>query len=299
MNAHTKHVALAALTFATLSFGGVARADDKAACIAASEKAQSLRDDRKLLEAREQFLACARDVCPGAVKKDCADQVAALVSRMPSVVFRAKDKTGQDLVAVKVSVDGNVLSEQLDGRSVPLDPGVHTFRFETAGSEPIEQKIVLAEGEHDRAVTANFGSGGLEGAGGGGAAGAAGGGALAAPQKRGAPIGAFIVGGAGLVAMGVGGVFYALAFSQKSSDEGTCAPPNGSGCTQDEIDSIKTKLVVGDIVFYTGVAALAGGIVWAVIHYASGGKESAATARFDVAPTAFGRGAVASTTIRW
>jgi hypothetical protein len=296
VNHRTTNLALAALLGASL-IAGRAQADEKNACIAASEKAQSLRDDRKLLEAREQFLACAREACPAAVRKDCADQVADLVKRTPSVVFHAKDRNGQDLVAVKVTSDGKVLTEQLDGRSLPLDPGVHTFRFEAAGNEPLEEKIVLAEGEHDRAVNARFGGGAVEASTGGGPATS-----TAAPAKKGAPIGAFVVGGVGIVAMGVGATFYALAFSQKSSDQSAtgCAPPNGAGCPQSEIDSIKTKLVVGDIVFYTGVAALAGGLVWAIVHYASGGHEQAApVATVDVAPTAFGRGAVASTTIRW
>lgn len=272
MKAHGKHIALAALTAASLGLGGVAHADEKAVCISASEKAQSLRDDRKLLEAREQFLACARDVCPPAIKKDCADQVSDLVKRTPSVVFHAKDKNGQDLVTVKVTADGSVVTEQLDGRSIPLDPGVHHFKFESGG-DAFEQQIVLAEGEHDRAVTANFGSRGLEGANPGGTPS---GGALVTPSHRGAPVGAFVVGAAGLVAIGVGSVMYGLAFSQKSTDEGATGCKNTGGCSQDEIDSIKTKLVVGDIVFYTGVAALAGGIIWAIVHYTSGGKESPA-----------------------
>ena len=48
-----------------------ARADDKEQCVAASEQAQTLKDEGKLRAARSQLLACARDVCPGIVRKDC------------------------------------------------------------------------------------------------------------------------------------------------------------------------------------------------------------------------------------
>jgi hypothetical protein len=259
-------------------------ADAKSECVAASEKAQQLRDDRKLLQAHEQFLACARDVCPGAVKKDCADQVADLVKRTPSVVVRAKDKNGQDLVAVHVTSDGVTLTDQLDGRSVPLDPGVHTFRFEAPGNDPAEQKIVLSEGEHDRPVIAQFGHPDVV--------------VSAGPAKKGVPIPAFIVAGVGLVSMGVASIFYVMGLNQDSDDKTTCgATP--AGCTNDEIDSIHTKLVIGDVFMIGGGVILAGGIVWTIVHYATGNKESPAAARFDVAPTMIGRGAVASATFRW
>ena len=284
---HVSAALRAALILGCVTCSIAARADDKSDCIAASEKAQSLRDDRKLLDARAQFLVCARDACPAAIRKDCADQVGAVQQRTPSVVLHAKDRAGQDLVAVKVTADGKPVTEQLDGRSIPLDPGVHTFRFEAAGSEPVEQKIVLAEGEHDRAVSARFGGGET----------AASAGLGARTEKRGAPVGAFVLGGVGLVAMGVGAAFWGIGLGEKSSDETTCKP----SCTAAQVDSIREKLVIGDVVFFSGAAVLATGLVWTLVHYATGQKESAApaTARFDVAPTTYGRGAVASTTIRW
>ncbi|HSQ63690.1 MAG TPA: hypothetical protein VLM85_10775 [Polyangiaceae bacterium] len=294
MNGRTRYALLAALVACSVTASEAARADDKADCIATSEKAQSLRDDQKLLEAREQFLACARDVCPGAVKKDCADQVADLVKRTPSVVFRAKDKSGQDLVAVKVTADGKVLTEQLDGRAISLNPGVRAIRFEAAGNAPLDQKVVLAEGEHNRPVTAVLGTGVASAA-------------AAEPSKppsagkQSAPVGAFAVGGIGIVSMGVAPIFYVMGLNQKSADEAPAGCKNTGGCSQSEIDSIRTKLIVGDVFMFAGAAILATGIVWTIIHYAGGHRESAAApvAAIDVAPTAYGRGAVASTTIRW
>lgn len=283
----TRRVAFAALV--TVVSTHAFAAGSKAECVAASEKAQQLKDDRKLLQSREQFLACARDTCPPAVKKDCADQVADLDKRTPSVVFRAKDKNGQDLVAVHVTGDGAALTEQLDGRGIPLDPGQHTFRFEAQGNDPVEQKVVLAEGEHNRSITVQFGHPDVAPP-------------PTQPAKKGAPIGAFVLGGVGLVAMGVAPIFYAMGLSQKSTDE---TAPNGckftGGCSDSEINSIQTKLIIGDVFMFGGAALLAGGIIWTIVHYAGGNKEAPAAQgmRFDVAPTFYGRGAVASTTIRW
>ncbi len=283
----THRSALLAIFAASFALSHVARADDKADCVAASEKAQSLRDERKLIKAREQFLTCAREVCPAAVKKDCADQVADLDKRTPTVVVRAKDKAGQDLVAVKVTSDGAPLTDQLDGHSIPLDPGVHTFRFEAAGNEPVEQKIVLSEGERDRPITAQFGRGAE--------------GPLVESHKKGAPIAAIIVSAVGLAGMGVGAAFWGVGLGQKSSDEGATGCKNTGGCSQSEIDSIHTKLVIGDVAFFAGTAVLVGGIIWTIVHYASPGHEASSppAALLDVSPTQYGRGAVASASIRW
>jgi hypothetical protein len=277
-----------ATTVALLSFAAAAHADTTSECIAASEKGQQLRDDHKLVEAREQFLACARDACPPAVKKDCTDQAAEVEKRTPSVVVRAKGKDGQDLVAVHVTSDGKLLTEQLNGQAVTLNPGVHTFRFDAPDNPPIEQQVVLGEGEHERAVTANFGGGTI------------GGGTPTVEPKKGLPVGGIILGVVGLVGMGVGSAFYVIGLNQKSADE---TNPTGckygpTGCSTSEINDIRTKLVIGDIAFYGGVALLAGGIIWTIVHYASGGsKKEASTMAFDVAPTF--HGATATATLRF
>ena len=260
---------------ASLTLARTAHADEKADCVAASENAQKLKDDRKFIKAREQMLVCARDVCPAAVKKDCADQVADLDKRTPTVVFHVKDKGGQDLVAVKISGDGNPVAEQLDGRAITFDPGVHTFRFEAAGNEPLEQKIVLAEGERDRNITVSFGK--------------TGGDQVVPTAKKGAPIGAFIVAGIGLVGMGVGAAFWGIGLGDKGTAEQP--PPTGCkpNCPQSTIDDIHTKLVIGDVAFFAGTAILAAGLIWTIVHYASGPSNKEASALLDIA----------SGTIRW
>ncbi|CAN5335440.1 hypothetical protein BH09MYX1_BH09MYX1_17270 [soil metagenome] len=256
-------------------------ADDKAECIAASEKAQSLRDEKKFTQTREQLLVCGRDACPAVIKKDCAEQLVDLDKKIPSVVVRAKDKTGNDIVNVKVTIDGKAGGDSLDGRAVQLDPGVHSFKFETAGEDTIEQKVVVAEGEQSRAVTVTFGHPEVGG-----------------DTKRGAPIAGIIIGSLGLVAGAIiAPIFWSLGLGQKSTDEsaGGCAPAaGGAGCSDDEISSIRTKLAIGDVFLGVGVVGIAVGVVLIVTHY-TGGKSttgqalaptrSAFTPRVDVSPT--------------
>ncbi len=283
-----REVAVLTLLVAVPFIPAVARADSKAECIAASEKAQQLKDDRKLIKAREQLLVCGRDVCPGPVRKDCADMLQQVDSRLPSVVVRAKGKNGEDLVDVKVTADGNVLTEKLDGRAISLDPGVHAFHFETAGADPIDQSVVVGEGEQNRALSVQFGKPpGEQG--------------TPATTSKGVPVGAFVVIGVGVLAAGVGApIFYAMGLNQKSVDEapGGCKP----NCSAAEVDSIRTKLIVGDIFMGVGVAAVIGGTIWAIVHYTGGKKEASAppAARFDLTPTFFlGGGGGASATLRF
>ena len=103
-----------AVAAAILSSSSWAFADDKLDCISASEGAQKQREDRHLTKAREQFLVCSRDVCPGAVRKDCIEAMSDIDKRMPSVVVRAKDGKGVDLVTVSVTIDGKLAADTLE-----------------------------------------------------------------------------------------------------------------------------------------------------------------------------------------
>lgn len=266
-------VALAA-ALAALAFPSLARADNKQACIAASELGQKLEGEHKLLAARAQFLACSRDACPGVIKKDCIDALAAVDRRTPSVVVRAKDAKGEDLVVVQVDVDGARVAESLDGKALPLDPGVHEVRLSTAGEEPVVQRLVLVEGERERAVVASFGKPEPK--------------PVDAPPapKRGAPLGAFVVGGAGLLSIGAGLVFYGVGLGERSSAIATgCATTADCEAVK---GSVRAKLAVGDIFTGVGVVAVVTSVVWTIVHYSSGPSAPAAAHTLDVEPVAGG-----------
>ena len=65
---------------------------------------------------------------------------------IPRVVFEAKDSDGNDLVGVKVTMDGKVLTERLDGTAISLNPGEHKFVFESAQKPAIENRWSFAKG---------------------------------------------------------------------------------------------------------------------------------------------------------
>jgi hypothetical protein len=131
-------------------------ADQKEACLAAADAGQSLRDDGQYSIARDQFLTCARDVCPKIVHDQCTTWLHQLEEATPTVVFGAKDDQGNDVSAARVIADGKLLTSTLDGKPVPLDPGAHDIRFERDPSGVVTVHVVLKAGEKNREVTATF-----------------------------------------------------------------------------------------------------------------------------------------------
>jgi hypothetical protein len=128
-----------------------ARADlTKDQCIDANTKGQELRRAGRLSAARQQLQSCATAACPGLVRNDCARRLDELEKVQPTIVFSVKDGGGKDVSAVKVSVDGRVLVETIDGTELQVDPGQHSFTFSVPGQPAVEKAIVLAEGDKAR-----------------------------------------------------------------------------------------------------------------------------------------------------
>ena len=122
-------------------------------CLAASEASLKLGSEYKLRAERAQLLICASASCPSDIRKECLRRVDEVNAAIPSIVFEAKDAEGNDLTAVKVTMDGEVLTERLRGIALPVDPGEHSFRFEVAGSPSIEKPLVIREAQKDRHET--------------------------------------------------------------------------------------------------------------------------------------------------
>jgi hypothetical protein len=127
--------------------------DNKKQCLDSAERGQSQRDDGKYRAARESFLACARDVCPKILVQSCTRWLRELDQDAPTIVLGAKNEEGNDVVDVKVSVDGESFATVLDGKPLLADSGAHVLRFERDGSVAVEQEVVLRAGEKARLVT--------------------------------------------------------------------------------------------------------------------------------------------------
>jgi len=141
---------LVAVAGATLSTP--ARAGDKEACASAAEQVQKLRADKKLRAAKEKAIACSRDVCPSFVRNDCLKWLGEVDGALPTVIVRVRDPQNKDIINVKVTVDGEPFAGMLDGTAHAVDPGPHTFRYEAAGMEPVEEQVLVSQGEKDRVL---------------------------------------------------------------------------------------------------------------------------------------------------
>jgi hypothetical protein len=121
------------------------------ACAKAYEDAQVQRNSGHLKSAQDQLRICVQDQCPDFVRSDCVNWLSEVNSALPTVTFAAVDSAGADLFDVKVSVDGVVVAESLDGRAIELDPGQHQLVFEYQGAR-VEQKLLVRQGEKNRVV---------------------------------------------------------------------------------------------------------------------------------------------------
>jgi hypothetical protein len=144
------------LTVCALLAAAPNAAADATACAQAASQGQTLRDAHKLLEARDQFRACAATTCPRVLQPDCTMWFQDVEKAIPTIVLQAKDGGGGDLIDVRVTVDGQPFAMRLDGLAVAMNPGAHVFRFELPDGASVEKQQVVREGEKNSTVLGVF-----------------------------------------------------------------------------------------------------------------------------------------------
>ncbi|HEY1694983.1 MAG TPA: hypothetical protein VGG39_22600 [Polyangiaceae bacterium] len=282
MRARIPRVTAIAAALAILGAAPGARADEKQACIDASEAAQQLRSDGKLTEARARLLACARPECPGLVRQDCSQWLTEVLAALPSVVLGARDAQGRDRFDVRVSIDGAPYAQRLDGKPIVIDPGRHVFRYE-AGSQdaspPVELDVLVREGEKNRELTATFPANappspptapstvapGSEGPPG--------------PAARVTPPLVWLFGGMAAAALGTSLAFLVAQDVEYDRLRARC----GGHCTPDQVSPVSTERTVAAWTAVGGGVSLAiGAVLWFVR------SDRAAPAAFEVVPSPHG-----------
>lgn len=231
----------------------VAAPPSKQQCAQAYAETQAQRKAGKLRAAREQALLCVQPSCPGIITRDCRPWLDELERSLPTVVLVAHGPSGQDVAAVRVTMDGQPFAVQLGGGARAVDPGEHAFHFETEGSAPVDVTVILREGERNRSIEASF----------------------APPPAPAAPPGpapspsvspaVFALGGIAVAGLGVFATFGALGEAQKSGLDKTCAPH----CLPAQADSVRTKLIIGDVGLFTALAAMGVGATVVLVGRAS------------------------------
>jgi hypothetical protein len=246
-----KYSFYAALT-ATMFVSAHARADEleeKKACVAAADQGQVLRDEGKFRLAREAFMRCARKTCPELVSADCSEWLVDLEQRSPSVIVSATDGEGNALTRVKVTVDGEPLTELLDGKLLLIDIGELVVRYEAAGFESVEQRITIAPSDKQRALGVRFRAER--------AARSQTSPAASASQTDGdarpIPLPTWIFGGTALAAFASATYFGLNGVAQRS--EALAADGCAPNCPASEKTSIRNKFLVADISLGVGLVS--------------------------------------------
>jgi hypothetical protein len=274
--------ALSMALAAVLVSQGASAADSttKAECSAAYEKAQEQRSDGHLKAAKATLSVCARDACPSFVRSECSAWLGEIAHDLPSIVVDAKDSTGNAPADVVVTIDGTPYAPGLDGKPIELDPGEHTLRFELEGATPIEKREFLEKGSGAKKLRLTFESTALAPV-------------EAPPTEDAAPEPAsktnlrpyaYIAGGVGAAGLIGFAVFGAMGKGKQSDLESTCSP----NCTQDEIDSVKSKFLIADISLGVGIVGLGTGVALFLLSQPSKSEppQDAKALKFDLKTSA-------------
>jgi hypothetical protein len=234
-------------------------------CIAAHVEAQRLRKSSKLQAARKALVRCADPSCPAVLVQECTALLSEADKAQPSLVFVARDEAGLDIADARVLEAGTVLLDRLDGKAIEIDPGEHKLRLERTGSEPIEQTLIVREGDKLRRVEVVFTTKVA---------------VQSEPPEREISPAFWIVGGAGIVGLSLFGGLGIAGLSKKGAlDDLGCAPR----CATEDVDEARTLFLAADVSLGVGLAALA---VAPVLFFTSPFVASSSAAQLSLAPIA-------------
>jgi len=234
--------------------------DERSVCATAAEEAQELRNAHKLRAAQQKLLVCAQSNCPIVVRSDCMQWLTDVDRAIPSVTVRAIGPANNELIDVRVWLDGVLLFDKLNGLARPVDPGIHILRFEADGMQPVEQQVVIREGEDRRMLVAQFNA--LP---------------LVPPnpnlskstaddvaKAHRLPVLPFVLGGVGFVALGSFAYFGINGRSEASELGSGCGVTKT--CSDAQIDHVRRKLQLADISL--GVSLISFGIAtWMLVSH--------------------------------
>jgi hypothetical protein len=262
-----RRLSILAAASSSLCATTLARAEpsDKEQCVTTAEQAQPLRRAGRLLDARERLLVCASATCPRVVRSDCTTWLASLDGEIPTIVIRAHDDRGRDMVDVRVTVDGKRVLSELDGKPLPIDPGKHVLHYAADGLRPVEDTVLIVAGEKNRPLLVTFASPQPSAD-----EGAATPRRVADPKDRvgppapepgsSPPVLGYALLGLGVVAAGSFSLFELVGQNEYATLRDGCAATHS--CSQSGIDTAKAHLLMAGVSLAVAATALvAGGIV--------------------------------------
>jgi hypothetical protein len=269
-------------------------ANVKFACIDASEKAQKLRAAGKLVAASQALKSCVLDACPGPVREACSQWMGEVSASLPSIVIGARDAEGKDIVDLKVSIDGAVVSEHLGGRALPIDPGGHAMRYELPDGAVVNEEILVREGEKNRPITVNFPAPAkptIAAVAGPPAALAE---VPAGPRKAstGNTVAGIVFAGVGAAALGTALALDLTTTNKVNADKAPtgCANTSPTGCSASEVSGLKLDYDLAGVSLGVGIALVGVATYVLLAHPFSPRAAASPASAFHIVPSPHGSG---------
>lgn len=225
----------------------------------------------KIASAWASYLAAAR-LARTQNRTNIADEAKTRAAELEPKVSYLKIVLAEKVAGIQVKIDDVTLEAAALDSKIPVDPGERTVSISAPGHEPAEMKINIGA-DHD-SQTLNVPK--LEKS----AAAPPPPGPKAPPgeppgpapapdeaTEGGPPVLAYVVGGVGVVALGVGTAFAFMAKSAYDDAESQC--PSKTGCSSDAIDQrdkAETRANIANVGIGLGVVGVGVGAVLLLTH---------------------------------
>jgi hypothetical protein len=232
---------LVGLSFAASVEAAPPSREEVQVCTQSYEQGQRQRKKGSLLEAKRELSRCANEACPPTLASDCLKWLGEVESALPSIVVAVVDPEGRDIVDARATIDDSQAGDLGLGRAFDVDPGTHRVRASVRVPQqtPVEQTIVVREGEKRRPVRIVVGT-------------------SAKPQssdtpqsdRRGRGALPYLLLGVGGLSLGAAAGFGIYGLAQKSILD-ACKPE----CESDRVDTTNRAFLASDVFLALGLVA--------------------------------------------
>ena len=136
--------------------GDAAAIEGKSVCLESFGRAQRMRREAMLLEARQELLACAQDGCFDAVRVKCMQWLEEVDSDIPTIVIAIRNKNGETPPDARVLIDGGGASAALGGRALEVNPGTHEMSVTLPSGERMVKTVTILQGQKNQSIVFDF-----------------------------------------------------------------------------------------------------------------------------------------------
>jgi hypothetical protein len=124
-------------------------------CVDAHAISRRAVENGTLISARQVLKKCVIPGCPIAIRAECSEWQHQAEIEVPTLILSASTYK-RDLEQVRVIVDGQLLTDRLNGEPIETLPGPHAFVFELDDGRRQEVRIVVKLSEKNRVIQASF-----------------------------------------------------------------------------------------------------------------------------------------------